>query len=492
MLKYNQHIMKKRAVLKVSAILAIILSFMLLPAQPGTGYEFIQQDITEIVYALSVFNEKPIVCDDTVTGRASFRFAGTDLSAALDSFLSSNRLYVTKGDDAWIVSKIRIEPLEEAGHMNIDAYDSQPTRILEKISEAAGIPIIHETLPNLNMSVHLRDVTAGTAAATLMKSWPEYETAVEDNCVRIQRIRTAQQTPVQTAMRTGTCEIITKETGEEPAKRYDINLEKCTLGDAIEELFRQEGSDFCNLARPETQIERLSATDKTFREALGLVCAQCNASFTFADGVYIIFTSQEASQNLMKEERKWTAVSMSNMKTDEMMPLIQNRFKDISIIRLSDMMLLFETTAEQTGKVKEFIELCDIPKVSFEQPREGKCEIKRTQEYSGGSFRRTYTLNLEKCRAAEALESLFTEEGADFCNLTQNDTVIGRLVSTGKSFEETLSYICAQCGMTFTKSGDLYVIHQMADSAQGLLAVEKVWRDAPLRFIQADDLTPLI
>ena len=490
-LKYNQLIMKKRAVLKLSAIIAIILSFMLLPAQPGTGYEFIQQDITEIVYALSVFNEKPIVCDDTVTGRASFRFAGTDLSAALDSFLSSNRLYVTKDDDAWVVSKIRIEQLEEAGHMNIDAYDTQPTRILEKISEAAGIPIIHETLPNLSMSVHLRDVTAGTAAATMMKSWPEYETTVEETCVRIQRVRTAQQATTQYTMRTGTCEVFATENGSE--RKYAVNLEKCTLGDAIEELFRLEGSDFCNLARPETQIERLSATDKTFREALGLVCAQCNASFTFADGVYIIFASQEASQKLMKEERKWTAVSMSNMKTDEMMPLIQNRFKDISLIRLSDMMLLFETTDEQTGKVKEFIELCDIPKKTFVQPREGKCEIIRsTASGTDGSEKAVYTLNLEKCRVAEALEALFTEEGADFCNLTQNDTVIARLVSTGKSFDETLGYICAQCGMTFTKSGELYVIHQTADSAQGLIAVEKEWRSAPLRFIQADDLTPLL
>lgn len=490
--------MKKRIKVKLTAVLLfLIITTAHVFSQAGAGFEFVQQDINEIIYALSIFNEKPIVCDDTVTGRASFRFAGSDLSVALDNFLSSNRLYLNKGDEAWTVSKIRIEPQEQDGYMNVDAYDIQPGRLFEKISEVTGRPIIHETLPNLNISIHLRSVTAGEAASIIMKSWSEYETIEEPGYVKIQRIKQAVQQSSPGFIRTGMCNIncrIEIQDGqEEPVRRYDLDLEKCTFGEAVEELFRQEKRDFCNLARSETQIERLSAKNKTFEEALSLVCAQCNTAYTATDGVYILFTSQEASQGLFKAERKWTSVSMKCIKTDEMIPLLQSRYKDITVIRLSDMMLLFETTEEQTDKVKAFIELCDIPKQSFQTARDGKCDINKNGiTDSAGVLRTTYSLDLEKCGLTEALEKLFKLEGADFCNLAQTETMIARLVSNDKNFEETLGYICAQCGISFSTSGNLYVIYQSPNSTQELLKVDKEWSNVPLRFINADDLIPLM
>ena len=141
----------------------IILLFLLLNSLcfGQTGFEFIQQDITEIIYAVSLTSNTPIVCDDTVSGRASFRFAGTDFNTAFESFLLTNRLYVKKTDTVWTVSRIKIEQTQTDKNdiINLDAYDVIPARLFEKISEETGTTIIHEILPNVTMSIHIKNVS---------------------------------------------------------------------------------------------------------------------------------------------------------------------------------------------------------------------------------------------------------------------------------------------------------------------------------------------
>ena len=126
--------------IKEKVILLLFMTFTAL-CFCQNGFEFIQQDITEIIYAVSLTSETPIICDDTVSGRASFRFAGTDFETAFESFLTTNRLYVNKSDTVWTVSRIKIEKsdkTEETELYNIDAYDVIPARLFEKLSEKTG------------------------------------------------------------------------------------------------------------------------------------------------------------------------------------------------------------------------------------------------------------------------------------------------------------------------------------------------------------------
>ena len=125
--------MKRTIKEKVIIILFLLLSSFCFGQ---AGFEFIQQDITEIIYAVSLTNNTPIICDDTVSGRASFRFAGTDFDTAFESFLNSNRLYVKKSDTVWTVSRIKIEKANTGKEdlFNVDAYDVLPARLFEKMS----------------------------------------------------------------------------------------------------------------------------------------------------------------------------------------------------------------------------------------------------------------------------------------------------------------------------------------------------------------------
>ena len=96
--------------IKEKVILLLFMTFTAL-CFCQNGFEFIQQDITEIIYAVSLTSETPIICDDTVFGRASFRFAGTDFDTAFESFLLTTFIYVNKSDKVWSVSRIKIEEL---------------------------------------------------------------------------------------------------------------------------------------------------------------------------------------------------------------------------------------------------------------------------------------------------------------------------------------------------------------------------------------------
>ena len=330
------------------------------------GFEFIQQDINEIIYAVSLSNKTPIICDDTVVGRASFRFAGTDFDTAFESFLTSNRLYVKKTDTVWTVSRIKIE-LSKVGEQqlfNVDAYDVIPSRLFEKMSEETGITIIHEALPNVTTSIHIKNVTVKEAVSLVMKSWSDYEIVDSNNVIQIKRPQNTQNQHLLNAINIGKCDVsYVKDT--ENTFLYSINLEKCSLGNILEKLFAIEKKDFSIVIPSQTTIERLTATDKTFEEALELICSQCNTTFTKVNDVYIIHLSQNSAEKLIKEETIWNSYTLKYTKADEIIPLLQMRFSNLKLLKLSDFSIIYENPISQIEEINDFISLCEIPKSSY-------------------------------------------------------------------------------------------------------------------------------
>jgi type II secretory pathway component HofQ len=60
------------------------------------SFEFINQNITDILYVFSTYANISIIADDTVSGTGSLQFNGTSFDQAFDAFLLTNRLYVEK------------------------------------------------------------------------------------------------------------------------------------------------------------------------------------------------------------------------------------------------------------------------------------------------------------------------------------------------------------------------------------------------------------
>ena len=60
------------------------------------SWDFSDCSIRDILYVVSLDTGISIVCDDTVSGKADFRFTGKDFETAFDSFLKGARLYISK------------------------------------------------------------------------------------------------------------------------------------------------------------------------------------------------------------------------------------------------------------------------------------------------------------------------------------------------------------------------------------------------------------
>ena len=197
-----------------------------------------------------------------------------------------------------------------------------------------------------------------------MKIWTEYEIIDTGNFIQIKRVPNIPNQNLLNAINNGRCDI-SYTRNSDGSYLYTINLDKCSLGDVLENLFVIENKDFSNLVASQISIERLIATDKTFEETLELVCGQCNTTFTKINDVYIIYSSQKSAERLVQEETSWNSYTLKYKKADEIIPLIQMRFSNIRILKLSDFSIIYEIPVSQTEMIKEFISLCEVPKSSY-------------------------------------------------------------------------------------------------------------------------------
>ena len=69
------------------------------------SWDFDSCELKDILFMISTDTGISISADDTVTGRGSLKFSGSDFNVAFESFLEENRLFVTKTDSRWVVSR---------------------------------------------------------------------------------------------------------------------------------------------------------------------------------------------------------------------------------------------------------------------------------------------------------------------------------------------------------------------------------------------------
>ena len=85
------------------------------------SWDFSDCLIRDILYVVSLDTGISIVSDDTVSGKADFRFTGKDFETAFDSFLKAARLFVCKEDEVWTVSRFKL--VEQNGLYSLDVCD---------------------------------------------------------------------------------------------------------------------------------------------------------------------------------------------------------------------------------------------------------------------------------------------------------------------------------------------------------------------------------
>ena len=121
------------------------------------SWDFDSCELKDILFMIATDTGISISADDTVTGRGSLKFSGSDFNVAFESFLEENRLFVTKTDSRWVVSRFYLTITDHK--YSLDVCDLLPVQIMEKLSLNLNEVINYEQLPAVKLSMHFRNVS---------------------------------------------------------------------------------------------------------------------------------------------------------------------------------------------------------------------------------------------------------------------------------------------------------------------------------------------
>jgi hypothetical protein len=187
--------------MKKCFLLAIIFfcCYFILFGQTGGGqiisFDFVEQQIREVLYAFSTYARISIIGDDTVTGTANFQYNGTNFEQAFDSFLMSNRLFAEKTPDVWIVSRVNIT-VNYYGRITVDTYDATPAQILDKLTRKTNATILQDLMPTTRLSLHLEASNPREVVELIMRPFPDYTIEAASNYIQIIRSQPAPFAPI--------------------------------------------------------------------------------------------------------------------------------------------------------------------------------------------------------------------------------------------------------------------------------------------------------
>ncbi len=323
----------------------------------SVSFDFVMQDIQDIIYAVSLSHDISIVCDDTVVGKTSFRFSGADFDKAVQSFLLTNRLYARKIDGVVVVSKIDIEKVRGENDLyNVNAYDINPSTILNKLSEAANIPISYEILPSTPISIHVEKVRVEEAVLIIMKAFPDYAVTLDDRSIHIAKsLFSSKRQNSLTNQYTGNLSIVVEN------DTYNIDIQEASFFESIDTLFQVTGSQYCNLLDSDRIITRTLFSAPSLDNTLLKLCAQAKADFTYYDGMYIIYGREGSSDDLSKLNKYWKTISLKFLSASTLESLFAVRFPLLEVLVLSQSKVQVKVNTKEDKEVGVFVGLYDVP-----------------------------------------------------------------------------------------------------------------------------------
>lgn len=327
------------------------------PKNMPVNFEFINQNITDVLYIFSNYAGVSIIGDNTVSGNVSFQFGGENFEEAFEAFLMIHRLHVEKAPSLWLVSKVLIE--EAGDKIIINAFDATPSQILEKLAVKTNSTIIRDILPSTPLSIHLENESIQEIVTLIMKPFNEYTVAVEESYIHIRRRADSQYTPAAQSMG----EISVTEGGG----LFSVSIEQARTGDVIERLFSAAEREYASFVPPDNMIRRLHFSGKGFEESLALVLEQGGGEYAVINGICYLFPvgQNEVIRRLRDEGKMWRRFSLKYITVEECMPLLQSRFQGYQIITLTNRPdFLIYADDESLLEIQEYISSIDTPKSS--------------------------------------------------------------------------------------------------------------------------------
>lgn len=322
-------------------------------AEDKFSWDFSECEIKDILYALSLDTGLSIVADDTVTGKTDFRFSGDDFDKAFDSFLRASRVYVTKEDKVWTVSRIQIVKDEEK--LRLDSFDVKPSQIIEKLSESLQENITFEQMNMSEISVHLESPDTENLLQNLVKFIPGFVLEKTPYGFHFSKENTRKE-------RDGVSDFLVTVLGE----KNKIEIKSGVFSKVCEQLFMKNGKSFCISGNADVKACRTSFETDSFVSALKLLCDQNNFSFTEKDGIFYVFPKEDKKNSFLYGERHWVFFSLRYVAPEKFLVSFSVRFRNLETV-FSESATGFwaKATDVEIEEILKFIEESDIQKNTY-------------------------------------------------------------------------------------------------------------------------------
>ena len=347
--------MSKKFALTLSVFLFVLFRLF---SQMQT-FEYVDQNITDILFIFSRQLGKPVAADTTVTGTATFQFSGSDTLTAFNAFLESNRLFAHEKDGVCYVSKTAVT-VNDDGTINISSFDSTPAQIIERIALVTNTAITYETLPAVRNTFRVENTEIEEAVEMLLKPYSGYEVVKENRYYYIRRENSPDNADIFIS---GTKIEVERDEGDE--EKYSAAVEKAFLKDVLSELFALSDRDYVNFAGDGTIIEKLSFKGKSFEESLSLALKAGSAEYAFTDGIFYIFQldSAENMRRIRQENSTFCFFRLKHDQVSSVMPLFSSRFPGVAFYEIPDRNgFAAALTESEKAEADNFLSVIDVPK----------------------------------------------------------------------------------------------------------------------------------
>src|SRR5574344_1868557 len=350
--------MELKSVKSAAAVVFIAALFSLHPFLcRAASFEFVNRDIGEILYAVSMFRGFPVTADDTVRGTADFRFAGGDFESAFDSFARQSRLYVEKKEKSWTVSKIRF--LKKDALISVDACDVLPALLFEHAGMETGFCITYDSLPVEPVSVHTGFCSKQELIKRIAGQCPGCEVSQNtrsesDDCIHIARTTLNAGIILQAGVRS--------EFSKDGDGLWSCDAANISLQTAVEKLCTAADTQFCITGGGDGKITRALLSKKTFRQMLEMICLEGGAETFYEDGVNFIIPSQQARAKINNAGKSWHEYRLLFTSADSFISIAKRRFPDVETIPISgSSLVLYCSSDADHSRFVSFAEEIDVP-----------------------------------------------------------------------------------------------------------------------------------
>lgn len=343
----------------ISFLLVFTVGLTVFAENGSDSFEFVNQDLKDIVYILSGRLDTPVICDETVTGKGTLLYKGNSHSSINDvfqAFLKSNRLYVKKTETLWTVSKIKVETSQASPVLllNTDCFDSTLKEIFQQISLESGTSIIFETLPSEKTDIHLSSKTPYETVKALMESHEDFVVSEKDNLILVSRKFSKSGSSFAGAS-TDFCQIAL-ENG-----LYSGAIKDAEASGVLEKLFELQRADYSSFLGTREKIDALTFSKRTFEQVLTLILEQINGEFTKDKDIWYLFPNRSATgeKQAKSKEFKWKLYNLNNIKASDALQILQQRFPEIEFLQTNKYGLAFFSKKETEKHVEDLLSAID-------------------------------------------------------------------------------------------------------------------------------------